>query len=98
MQLLPGHRDGAKDSRSQRKGDFVSARTESFRVLIFPREALNALIGKPAACVWETSVVGYDVTLWHYDAVTQTDNPTRTQFCATRPEADALKRRWLGRN
>lgn len=65
----------------------------SAEVLIVSRSALNCNIGKPAKCVWETSVVGYDVTQWTLDPWGNLQ-PQMTHFCETREEAEKIGKRW----
>lgn len=60
---------------------------------ITPRQSLNALLGIPANCLWQTTVVGYDVTEW----TTQPDGcrvPERSVFTTDCEQAHRIANRW----
>lgn len=63
-------------------------------VRVCERHGLNVLIGKPAKCIWATSITGYDVTLWKYCRVLETYTPEMSVFVPGKADADKVAKRW----
>ena len=63
-------------------------------VHIATREGLNVLIGKPATNIWQTSVTGYDVTLWQYSEAYETHVAERSVFVPGRKDAEKIAAKW----
>ena len=62
-------------------------------VRVFSRSALKANLGEDATNIWETRVVGYDVTLWK-KMPDGCEVPEMTRFVKTENEARALAFKW----
>ena len=67
-------------------------------VRICERHGLNALIGKPAKCIWETSITGYDVTLWSWSGAYETYVAEMSVFVPGKKDAERVAARWTKAN
>jgi len=65
------------------------------RVLIHERRALSALLGRPAACLWQTETTGWGVSVWTtYDD--GFEMCTAERECKSRAEAENWARKQEG--